>query len=177
MDRSEFRPYAIDGLLIPRQGSPYDETLSFRVVRRTSQVPRLIFRHAPSPITPDSPTGSFTRLSPMGGRLHQFRKVGHCQVCVTRPNQVRLRWARVFVVRVFKPFALSNYKEPVLLPTLGYPPVTDRDYILNEQFICLTLFSQIDQPGLAWRTGDTEARRKTIFLRCTGCTGFNPTRL
>jgi hypothetical protein len=30
--------------------------------------------------------------------------------------------------------------------------VTDRDYILNEQFICLALFSQIDQPDLAWRT-------------------------
>jgi hypothetical protein len=32
------------------------------------------------------------------------------------------------------PFALLTSKEPVLLPTLGYPPVTDRDYILNEQF-------------------------------------------
>ncbi|MDD3295352.1 MAG: hypothetical protein PHG20_11770, partial [Geobacteraceae bacterium] len=27
------------------------------------------------------------------------------------------------------------------------------DYMLNEQLTCLTLFSQIDQPGLAWRTG------------------------
>jgi hypothetical protein len=24
--------------------------------------------------------------------------------------------------------------------------------MLNKQFTCLTLFSQIDQPGLAWRT-------------------------
>ena len=143
----------MNGLLIPRQHFPFGETLSLWALRRTSQVPRLIFRHAPSPITPNSPTGSFARLSPVSGRLHQFRKVGHCQLSVTRPKQVRLRWARVFVVKGFSPFALLTCKEePVLLPTFGYPPVTDRDYILNEQFICLTLFSQIDQPGLAWRT-------------------------
>jgi hypothetical protein len=152
MDRSEFRPYTMRGLLIPRHCYPFNETLSFRVVRRTSQVPRLIFRHAPSPITPDSPTGSYTRLSPASGRLHHFRKVGRCQVCVTRPNRVRLRWARVFVVRVVNPSPSPSWREPALLPTVGYPHVTGRDYMLNEQFTCLTPFSQIDQPGLAWRT-------------------------
>ncbi len=138
--------------MIPRQRFPFSETLSLWALRRTSQVPRLISRHAPSPITPDSPTGSCARLFPVDGRLHHIRQVGRCHISVTRPKQVRLRWARVFVVRVSKPFALLAPKEPVLLPTFGYPPVTDRDYILNEQFICLTLFSQIDQPGLAWRT-------------------------
>ena len=45
-----------------------------------------------------------------------------------------MRWARVFVVRiVIVPFALGLIKEPVLLPTVGYPHVTDRDYMLNEQ--------------------------------------------
>ena len=153
MGRSEFRPYTLGGLLIPRQRSPFGETLSLWELRRTSQVPRLIFRHAPAPITPNSPTGSSARLSPVDGRLDHIRKVGHCQLRVTRPKRVRLRWARVFVVRiVIVPFALFTYKEPVLLPTFGYPPVTDRDYMLNKQFTCLTLFSQIDQPGLAWRT-------------------------
>lgn len=152
MGRSEFRPYTLNGLLIPRHCSPFGETLSPQVIRRTSQVPRLIFRRAPSPTTPNSPTGSCARLFPVDGRLHQLWKIGHCRLSVTRPKQVRLRWARVFVVRVSKPFALLVSKEPVLLPTFGYPPVTDRNYILNEQFICLTLFSQIDQPGLAWRT-------------------------
>ncbi len=156
----------MNGLLIPRQHFPFGETLSLWALRRTSQVPRLIFRHAPSPITPNSPTGSFARLSPVSGRLHQFRKVGHCQLSVTRPKQVRLRWARVFVVKGFSPFALLTCKEePVLLPTFGYPPVTDRDYILNEQFICLTLFSQIDQPGLAWRTRVTENTEKILNFR------------
>ena len=164
MGRSEFRPYTQNRLLIPRQCSPFSETLSHQVVRRTSQVPRLIFRHAPSPITPNSPTGSFARLSPVDGRLHQFWKVGHCYLSVTRPKRVRLRWARVFVVKGLNPFALLTYKEPVLLPTFGYPPVTDRDYILNEQFICLTLFSQIDQPGLAWRTRGTENTLKLLRL-------------
>ncbi len=172
--RSDFRPYAQDGLLIPRLHLPFNETLSLWVVRRISQVPRLIFQHAPSPITPDSPTGSFARLSPVSGRLHHLRKVGHCRisVSVTRPKRVRLRWARVFVVKVSMPFALLTSKEPVLLPTLGYPPVTDRDYILNEQFICLTLFSQIDQPGFAWRT---EAHEQT--LRKTDCLVQNSNNL
>jgi hypothetical protein len=160
MGRSEFRPYTQNRLLIPRQCSPFSETLSHQVVRRTSQVPRLIFRHAPSPTTPDSPTGSFARLSPVGGRLHHLRKVGHCQISVTRPKRVRLRWARVFVVKVGTyPSPPTTHREPVLLPTFGYPPVTDRDYMLNKQFTCLTLFSQIDQPGLAWRTEDRKEKQ------------------
>ena len=165
MGRSDFRPYAQDGLLIPRLYFPFGETLTLWVVRRISQVPRLIFRHAPSPITPDSPTGSFARLSPVSGRLHHLRKVGHCRISVTRPKRVRLRWARVFVVWGSTPFALLPSKEPVLLPTLGYPTVTDRDYIVNEQLLRLTLFSQIDQPGLAWRTEvHEETPRKTDCL-------------
>jgi len=63
----------------------------------------LIFRRAPSPTTPDSSTGSYARLFPVDGRLHHLRKIGHCRISVTRPKQVRLRWARVIVVRVVKP--------------------------------------------------------------------------
>ena len=136
--------------MIPRQCFPFSETLSLWALRRTSQVPRLIFRHAPSPITPDSPTGSFARLFPVDGGLHHIRKAGRCQLRVTRPKQVRLRWARVFIVWVVTPpiALVTLYKEPVLLPTFGYPPVTDRDYIMNEQFICLTLFSQKAWPSV-----------------------------
>ena len=39
--------------------------------------------------------------------------------------------------------------------------MTGRDYMLNEQFTWLTPFSQIDQPGLAWRTEAAKARGKT----------------
>jgi hypothetical protein len=153
MDRSESRPYTLGGLWIPLLRLSSSETLSLRDLRRASQVPRLIFRHAPSPTTPDSPTGSYARLSPVSGRLHHLREVGHCHLSVTRPNQVRLRWARVFVVRVgIHPLLSLFRREPALLPTSGYPRVTGRDYMLNEQFTCLTPFSQIDQPGLAWRT-------------------------
>lgn len=164
MGRSDFRPYTPDGLLIPRRRFPFGETLALWVVRRISQVPRLIFRHAPSPTTPESPTGSLACLSPVSGRLQHLRKFGRFQVRVTRPKQVRLRWARVFVVRAGTCLSLStNQREPVLLPTFGYPPVTDRDYILNKQLICLALLSQIDQPGLAWRTGD--AKSNIMYLR------------
>ena len=59
---------------------------------RVSQVPRLTFPHAPSPLTPASPPGSLARCSPDGGRLRHIRKVGQLAVCVTRPKRVRLRY-------------------------------------------------------------------------------------
>jgi len=40
--------------------------------------------------------------------------------------------------------------------------VTDRDYIVNEQLLWLTPFSQIDQPGLAWRTEKHEKKPLNI---------------
>ena len=111
MGRSDSRPYTLGRLWIPLLRFSFSETLSLRNVRRASQVPRLIFRHAPSPTTPDSPTGSCARSSPAGGRLHHLRKVGHCRISVTRPKRVRLRWARVFVVQgADLPFALSFHR-------------------------------------------------------------------
>ena len=153
MGRSEFRPYTLGGLLIPRRRSPFGETLSLWELRRTSQVPRLIFRHAPSPITPDSPTGSFARLSPVGGRLHHIRKVGHCQLRVTRPKRVRLRWARVFVVRVvIVPFAL--FLQRTGLTPHVWLPSRDRPRLHGERAIYMSDTFQSDRSarlGLAYR--------------------------
>jgi hypothetical protein len=36
----------------------------------------------------------------------------------------------------------------------------DRSYMLNEQLTCLTPFSQIDWPGLAWQTEEHEGNKK-----------------
>jgi len=44
---------------------------------RVSQVPRLIFPHAPPPPTPESPMAAFTRCFTIGGRLHPLRQTGH----------------------------------------------------------------------------------------------------
>jgi len=66
------------------------------------------------------------------------------------------------LIKVIEPQDLIAVKQLVLLPTFGYPPVTDRDYILNKQFICLTLFSQIDLLGLAWRTRATKVQRRAF---------------
>ena len=45
--------------------------------RRVSQVPRLICRRPPSPLTPGSPTAAITRCFTVGMRLHHLWKGGH----------------------------------------------------------------------------------------------------
>ena len=154
MGRSDFRPYAQDGLLIPRLRFPFGETLSLWVVRRISQVPRLIFRHAPSPITPESPTGSLACLSPVSGRLQHLRKFGRFQVRVTRPKQVRLRWARVFVVRAGTgPSLPISLKRTGLTPHV-WLPARDRPRLHTEQAINMSGTFQPDRSarlGLAYQ--------------------------
>jgi len=124
-----------------------------RTPRRVSQVPRPICRRALSPTTPDSPVGAFARCFPTGSRLHQLWKVGHCQVSVTRPNRVRLTRAHVFTVRGFNPFAHgATNPEDRPASRCQLPLARGRSYMPNEQFAWLTPFSQLDRPGLTWRT-------------------------
>jgi len=49
-----------------------------RARRRVSQDPRLICRHAPSPLTPGSPMRAFARCFRIGDRLQHLRKLGRC---------------------------------------------------------------------------------------------------
>jgi len=49
-------------------------------LRRVSQVPRLILRRAPSPTTPESPTGARTRCYPVDIRLHHHWQAGHSRL-------------------------------------------------------------------------------------------------
>src|SRR5688572_21291326 len=46
---------------------------------RVSQVPRLIYPHAPPPTTPVSPMAAFTRCFTTDDRLHPLRWTGHSQ--------------------------------------------------------------------------------------------------
>jgi hypothetical protein len=68
---------------------------------RVSQVPRPIFQRAPPPITPDSPAGHLLVALLAGDRLRQFRKLGHCQFCVTRPKRVHFIAAHAFAFQGF----------------------------------------------------------------------------
>jgi hypothetical protein len=45
------------------------------------------------------------------------------------------------------------------LPALGYPPAGGRRYMANEQLPWLTLSSQQDAPGFAWRFQRRKARK------------------
>ena len=67
---------------------------------RVSQVPRLIFPHAPPPTTPESPMAACTRYLTIDIRLHPLRRTGHSQ-SLTRLNRVRLRCgSRVCLARL-----------------------------------------------------------------------------
>ena len=46
--------------------------------RRVSQDPRLVCRHAPSPLTPGSPLRACARCFRIGDRLQHLRKIGRC---------------------------------------------------------------------------------------------------
>jgi hypothetical protein len=60
--------------------------------RRVSQVPRLIWPRALSPITPGGPMGAFARFFPIGGGLHHCLAGWPLSISVTRPNRVHLRY-------------------------------------------------------------------------------------
>jgi len=74
MNPADFRPEPPRRLCIPVwrwtvAGSP----------RRISQVPRLICRRAPSPTTPESPAGAYTRSFPADDRFHPYGKADRSQ--------------------------------------------------------------------------------------------------
>jgi hypothetical protein len=76
--------------------------------RRISQVPASLFRHAPSPITPDGSTDALARCFSADGRLHPLRKVGRRHLSVTRPYGFTCVRARVFAVRGHRPLACKH---------------------------------------------------------------------
>ena len=72
MSRSDSRPRPPRGYGFPRG------VARRRAPRRVSQDPRLVCRHAPSPITPSSPMRACARCFRIGGRLQHLRERGHC---------------------------------------------------------------------------------------------------
>jgi hypothetical protein len=87
MDRSDSRPSR------PRvMHSPRALACLRRPLRRVSQVPRLIFPHAPSPTTPESPVIALAPL--LHHRLLASSRMAAwpLSVCITRPNRVRFRY-------------------------------------------------------------------------------------
>jgi len=73
---------------------------------RVSQVPRLIFPHALSPLTPGGPMAASARCFTIGGGLHHFSAGWPPSIGVTRPDRVHLRYgSRVRSARL-RPFGL-----------------------------------------------------------------------
>ena len=134
-------------LSAPSSGSENSISLTQRWV---SQVPRLIFAYALSPLTPEGSTVANARCFPVDSRLHHLRQAGRLQESVTRPIRVRFRYgshARLARLRTHHCWIRTLAWLPVKRATTG-----------------LGHFTQPDQPGFAWRT--EEARRiKTETLR------------
>jgi hypothetical protein len=124
------------------------------LLRRVSQVPRLIYPRAPSPLTPEGPTAAFTPCFTAGGRLHHSQAGWPPSLCVTRPHRVRLRYgSRVCLARL-------RQRDCSLSRLLGY--------LLNGQFTRWTPFSSQDQPGLSWRI----LRPQSLRELCVANVGF-----
>ena len=79
-----------------------------RAPRRISQVPASIFRHAPSPITPDGSTDACARCFSADDRLHLSWTAGRRRVSITRPYGFTGVRARVFAVRGHRPLACKH---------------------------------------------------------------------
>ena len=75
-------------------------------LRWVSQVPRLIFPHALSPITPGGPMAAYTRFFTIGGGLHHSLAGWPLSSCVTRPNRVHLRYGSRVRSAGLRPFGL-----------------------------------------------------------------------
>ena len=71
----------------------FAKCVGFHPNRWASQVPRSIFRYAPSPTTPGCHAGAYTRCFPTRYRLHQLWETSHIHFSVTRPNRVRFTTA------------------------------------------------------------------------------------
>jgi len=55
-------------------------------------VPLILFRHAPSLPTPESPPPAYPRCFRDGDRLPPIWELGHSRLRITRPNRVRSRY-------------------------------------------------------------------------------------
>ena len=102
-----------------------------------SQVPRLIFAHALSPLTPEGSLSALAHCFLNDSRLRHLRKIGRLHWCnEAGTSSLALRLAR------------SPCEAPhpaLLLPTLARLPVKRATTGLGH-------FTQPDQPGLTWRT-------------------------
>ena len=80
--------------------------------------------------------------------------------CVTRPNRVRCRWARVFALppwRSGRPTRTRGRTNP--FRAVSCPSTPDRSYMLNEQFTWLTPRSQQENCGLSRRNQSPQSER------------------
>jgi len=111
MSLSDFRPAHSQGYLFPLRAVS-------RPHCRISQVPRLIFPHALSPPTPESPSAALTRSFTDGYWLHRCLPTGHSQLLlITRPSY-RVRFCYGSRVR------LTRLRTPrLLLAALARLPV------------------------------------------------------
>ena len=115
-------------------------------LRWVSQVPRLIFPRALSPITPGGPMAAFTRSFTIGDGLHHSLAGWPLSKCVTRPNRVHLRYGSRVRSAGLRPFGLLR----------GPPAPLPGERAINR---VVPPFRLLDQPGLAWRTKATKPQR------------------
>jgi len=84
-------------------------------------VPIVLFRHAPSLPTPESPSTAYTRCFMEDRRLRHSGKLGRSRLFITRPNRVCLRYG-------------SCLRPHLCFTPYGYPPACRCGYMANGSF-------------------------------------------
>ena len=109
----------------------------------------MIFRHALSPYTPESPAVASARCFTAGGRLRHFRKRSHSHF--------------VYRGRFGFTYRYGSRRRRSRLRTEGYPTVRSIGYVLNGQLHGGYLSIHQINPSFAWRTGMTVALVRALI--------------
>jgi hypothetical protein len=152
MSRSDSRPMPTCGygfphavVRLPTRAAGSPRTLDSSVVTRPPQSPRAA--RCVQILVTSAPVAGFSTF----GRVA-------AATGFTRPNQVRLRWARDFAHHD-RPWSCARLPSPGRtgpFRAVSYPSTPDRSYMVNEQLTWLTPRSQLDKSGLPWCTGANE---------------------
>jgi hypothetical protein len=148
MSRSDSRPMPTCGygfphavVRLPTRAAGSPRTLDSSVVTRPPQSPRAA--RCVQILVTSAPVAGFSTF----GRVA-------AATGFTRPNQVRLRWARDFAHHD-RPWSCARLPSPGRtgpFRAVSYPSTPDRSYMVNEQLTWLTPRSQLDKSGLPWCT-------------------------
>ena len=124
---------------------------------RASQVPRPLFRDAPSALTPMGRPGAHAGCFPLRAGFSISDSLATHHLCFETVTGSALT-AHRFAVRCSHTFAWTPSSRPASLPVPRYLRTTGRSYMSNQQFTWQPPLRLLEWPGLSWRTKGTKGK-------------------